>query len=64
MLTKVDEASSVALAFPSPDTVLRAAEMPALRLWRRDVVESVDKAALLPHAWWALPISGGVILRY
>ena len=57
LLTQGDEARSLALEFPSPDHVLRAAETPMLRLWRRDVLESVDKAAPLPPASWALPIS-------
>ena len=57
LLTGGDEARALALAFPSPDHVLGAAETPMLRLWRRDVLASVDKAALLPPASWALPIS-------
>lgn len=57
LLTRGEEARSLALAFPSPDHVLEAAETPMLRLWRRDVLASVDKAALLPPASWALPIS-------
>ena len=57
LLTRGEEARSLALAFPSPDHVLGAAETPMLRLWRRDVLASVDKAALLPPASWALPIS-------
>ena len=57
LLTRVDEARALAFAFPSPDHVLRAAETPMLRLWRRDVLASIDKAALLPPASWALPIS-------
>ena len=57
LLTRGEEAQSLALAFPSPDHVLEAAETPMLRLWRRDVLASVDKAALFPPASWALPIS-------
>ena len=37
LLTRGEEARSLALAFPSPDHVLGAAETPMLRLWRRDV---------------------------
>ncbi len=57
LLTRGEEARSLALAFPSPDHVLEAAETPMLRLWRRDVLASVDEAALFPPASWALPIS-------
>ena len=57
LLTRGEEARSLALAFPSPDHVLEAAETPMLRLWRRDVLAPVDKAALFPPASWALPIS-------
>ena len=57
LLTRGEEARSLALAFPSPDHVLGAAETPILSLWRRDILVSVDKAALLPPVSWALPIS-------
>lgn len=57
LLTQGDEARSLALAFPSPDHVLRATETPVLRQWRRSVLESVDETALLPPASWVLPIS-------
>jgi len=57
LLTGGDEVRALALAFPSPDHVLGAAETPMLRLWRRDVLASVDKTALLPPASWVLPIS-------
>lgn len=57
LLTRGEEARSLALAFPSPDHVLGAAEIPILSLWRRDILVSVDKAALLPPVSWALPIS-------
>ena len=57
LLTRGEEARSLSLAFPSPDHVLGAAETPILRLWRRNILVSVDKAALLPPLAWALPIS-------
>ena len=57
LLTRGEEARCLALVFPSPDHVLGAAETPILRLWRRDILVSVDKAALLPPLSWALSIS-------
>lgn len=57
LLTRGDEARSLALAFPSPGHVLRATERPLLRSWRREVLGCADKPALMPPASWALPIS-------
>lgn len=56
LLTQGDEARALALAFPSPDHVLQAAETPLLRSWRRDILDCVDKAALLPPTSWVLTI--------
>ena len=57
LLTQGNEAKALALAFPTPEHVLRAANTPLIRSWHRDVLQCHQKGLRLPSASWVLPIS-------